>query len=197
MCEPRHIAATRGDDRLFELAMGNENDRITRELAHNLSEVTERLDTITAQLYQKAQTYNNAVVVIGYASFFAIWAFSRIYLPETTSIHVALAMGLSIFLFVIFVVIDMSYHTFVVMKANAKLRHKYEATTLEGLIAESKAHKAMTDDFSQSVMRGGLVMLVAWPFFFFPSLLSGVYAALLLLYNFAAHLLEWLPYWPK
>lgn len=177
--------------------MGNEKDRITRGLAHNLGEVTERLDTITAQLYQKAQTYNNAVVVIGYASFFAIWAFSRRHLPETTSIHVALAMGLSIFLFVIFVVIDMTCQTFVVMKANAKLRHRYEATTLEGLLAESKAHKAKTDDFSRSVMRGGLAMLVTWPFFFVPSLLAGVYAALLLLYNFAAHLLEWLPYWPK
>ena len=177
--------------------MGNENDRITRELAQNLGDVTEKLDTITAQLYQKAQTYNNAVIGVGYASFFAIWAFSRSYLPETTSIHVALAMGLSIFLFVIFVVIDMSYQTTIVMRANAKLRYKYEATTLEGLIDESRAQKAKSDQFSQSLMRGNLAMLAVWPFFFVPSLLTGVYAALLLFYNFAAHLVEWLPYWPK
>ena len=126
--------------------MSDVQDKITKDLANNLGEVVERLDTTVAQLFQKSQAYCTAVMTVGYASFFAIWAFSKTYLPETTTIHVALAMGLSILLFVAFVIIDMFFQTVLLLKANANLRHKYEATTLEGLLAESTLHKVKTEE---------------------------------------------------
>jgi hypothetical protein len=97
---------------------------------------------------------------------------------------------------VVYAVVNRLYITFVVVTANAKLRHAYKATTLDGLLAESAAHKEKALEFEQSLKRSGLALLVTWPFFLVPALLSALYAAMLLLYNFVAHQITGLPSWP-
>ena len=174
-----------------------QHDQTLRYLTANLSTVTERLDNTTANLFQQGQAYNNAVITIGYAGFFGIWAFTKEYLPENAVIQIAIAMGASILLFVLYTVANTLYITFAIVKANSKLRHVYTATTLEGLIKQSDEHKKKAVAFEKEIHRSALGMLIAWPFFFLPSLFAALWAAFLLFYNFLAHQISWLNYWPQ
>jgi hypothetical protein len=181
----------------LEVAMDRSQvDELQAKLAANYSRMQAMLDEQTRAIFDRTRDYNNTVVTIGYASFFAIWAFTRDQLPASVSLHVALCMGLSIFLFVIFVVIDMLFLTFVTVQFSRKLRHKFDFRTLDEAVQQSEAHATNAEQFQKQVRVASLSILVVWPFFFLPSLGLGVYAALLLMYNFLALQTQALPLWP-
>ncbi|QIM50046.1 hypothetical protein G9Q38_13125 [Pusillimonas sp. DMV24BSW_D] len=58
------------------------------------------LERILSSSYEKATAYNNAVIVAGYASFFAIWAATKPALTQWISITSALLMVVSATIFV-------------------------------------------------------------------------------------------------
>lgn len=169
---------------------------IQAELAANYSKMQAAIDEQTRTIFDRTRDYTNTVVTVGYAGFFGIWAFTRNDLPVTVSLHVALAMGFSIFLFVIFVIIDMLFLTYVTWKFYSKVRYNFTFATLEEAVKQSEEHKNRALEFQKEVRRAAIGVLAIWPFFFVPSLACGLYAALILMYNLFASLTGAVPFWP-
>ena len=171
-------------------------NKIQSKLAENYSIMQAQIDEQTRNIFDRTRDYNNTVVTIGYAGFFAIWAFTRDVLPTSVTIHVALAMGVSILLFVIFVVIDMLFLTYVTLKFHSNIRYNFNFSTIEEAFTQSEEHKSRAIEFQKEVRRATIGIVSVWPFFFLPSLACGLYAALVLMYNFIASLTEAVAYWP-
>ncbi|WP_316975726.1 hypothetical protein [Shumkonia mesophila] len=173
-----------------------EIDAILKSVVDDYVRIQRIVDDQTVIIFDKSRSYINAVVTVGYASFFAIWGFTKDSIPEKVSTHVAIAMGISILLFVLFVVVDMLFITYVTVKFNNNVRFNINFKTVSEAIAHSQEYGNKVDIFQRDIKRASLSIIIIWPFFFVPSLLSGLYASILLLYNFLAKLVVCLPYWP-
>ena len=53
-------------------------------------------------LYEKAATYTNLILVVGYAGFFGLWSLTRLYLSKPQALLAASLMLLSLAIFVFF-----------------------------------------------------------------------------------------------
>jgi hypothetical protein len=167
-------------------------------IVENLARAQATNEAMTAGFMDQARSYHNTVVTIAYAGFFGIWAFTRDVLPPTASVTVAALMGGSIVFYVLFEIINMLFLQFAMIKiTRAVMAATTIPKTLDALVAYSAAHAARAEAYKKSVGRAGLSLVVAWPFFFLPSLLLGFSAALLLLWNFLAYLLPaHIQFWP-
>jgi hypothetical protein len=64
------------------------------------NEIEERLLSLHSQLFDKAASYNSAIITLGYAGFFAIWSFVSTSLNPWDSKVVATLLGFSLLLFI-------------------------------------------------------------------------------------------------
>ncbi len=62
---------------------------------------------LNARIYEKAASHNNVMMLAGYAGIFAIWGFVKDFLSKGASLWVAILLGISLVLFVIFELISM------------------------------------------------------------------------------------------
>lgn len=173
-----------------------DNEELIKRLTENYRTAQVVIDDQARQLFDRTREYNNSVVTIGYASFFAIWAFTKDKMPNEVSYHIAFYMGISILLFILFVVIDMLFQTYVVVSFFSKMRLNTDFKSLDQIIEHSEQHAASAADYQKGLKRAGLGIVIVWPFFFLPSLFLGFYASLVMLYNFFALELGGLPTWP-
>lgn len=71
-------------------------------------EIVDTQIKILGALYDKAISYTNLIIVAGYASFFAMWSFTKEYLSPRQALWAALLMSISIVTFVFFEIIKMT-----------------------------------------------------------------------------------------
>ncbi len=71
-------------------------------------EIVDTQIKILGALYDKSISYTNLIIVAGYASFFAIWSFTKEYLSPRQVLWAALLMSVSIVTFVFFEIIKMT-----------------------------------------------------------------------------------------
>lgn len=67
----------------------------------------EKLQKNQASLFEKAQSYNNFVLTLGYAGVFTIWSFTRDQLDPWDAALIAVMAGASLALFVIWTIVQM------------------------------------------------------------------------------------------
>ncbi|MBW4707124.1 hypothetical protein KX928_04925 [Roseobacter sp. YSTF-M11] len=89
---------------LQELVKSNEANA-KRLQALELEKQHDQLIDIQSKLFDKVATYNNVVVTLGYAGFFAIWNYVSTDLGVADTRLVAIMLGCSLFLFVGWVVV--------------------------------------------------------------------------------------------
>lgn len=90
------------------------------EKLHN--EIDKRLMSNDAVLFDKAQTYMNFVVTLGYAGFFAIWNFVRGFMEPWDMKLVAVMLGLSLLVFILWTLIAMVVSARAVTRVGAAIR---------------------------------------------------------------------------
>lgn len=166
------------------------------EILRNLAKSQEVTDLAVASMYDAAKAYHTTVLTIGYAGFFAIWAFSREYLPQKISFLVGASIGISIVFYVVFEIFQMLYLMLIIVRARQFLVPKRLPGSLADILEFSESHKINAELFQNTLKKSGLFLIFVWPFFFIPSLFSGFGGGLLLLYNFFAHIFGW-DYWPS
>jgi|tagenome__1003787_1003787.scaffolds.fasta_scaffold20901696_1 hypothetical protein len=69
---------------------------------HDLIKLQDYAIKTYASIYGEAKAYANVILTASYASFFAIWSFTKAYLPEKVMILIALLMCMSALIFVVF-----------------------------------------------------------------------------------------------
>jgi hypothetical protein len=70
------------------------------------SDLDERLLMFQTHATDKATAYNNAVLTLGYAGFFTVWTLLKENLTPTDSLLVGLLLGFSLFVFVVWTVLN-------------------------------------------------------------------------------------------
>jgi len=73
---------------------------IAREQERLSKEFIDRAVQVQSQLFDKAATYNNIVVTLGYAGFFAIWNFIKRDIHVWDNLLVAGLLGMSLLIFI-------------------------------------------------------------------------------------------------
>lgn len=183
--------------RIGEPVSGQILHQLPQQIVEDLAKARQASEVASASLYEQARSYHNTVISIAYASFFAIWVFSRSYLPPKATVAIALLMGISIILYVFFEILNMLFLQFATVKAMKAARIPRVANTLEELFDDAAEQRTRAERNLHAIQKSGLALLGAWPFFFVPSVLTGFGAGLLLLWNFLAFLLPTqLNYWP-
>ncbi len=71
-----------------------------RFLEEREDDLQNRILEFQSKSFDKIQSYNNFIVTLGYAGFFAIWSFTNSSLAEVDRILIALLLGFSIIIFI-------------------------------------------------------------------------------------------------
>lgn len=140
---------------------------------------------ITIKVFERSASYNNVILVAGYAGAFTIWSFTRPQLTDKANIAVALSLLVSLSAFIVFEVVKMAMTGRLIKK---KLKVFQSAITIEGRM------KALKD-----IEESNASVLAAfhgyWAVTMFITVVSAGIALGLLAYNFVA-VLAGLPRWP-
>lgn len=70
-----------------------------------------RQKEVATALFDKGSTYTTIVVVAGYAAFFGIWDKVAEFLTSQNNLHIAIAIGASVLLFIVFEVFKMALYS--------------------------------------------------------------------------------------
>ena len=134
-------------------------------------QLVDLLVRVQSQLFDKAATYNNIVVSLGYAGFIAMWTWARGFLHSTDATIVALLLGTSLFLFVLFNVVTM----FMISRQNIGLA-KVLSTGKPPLFMLAEAQT-----FEAALRKSTLAYYGAWYIFFLVSSMIGFLSGAMLL----------------
>lgn len=125
-----------------------------------------------AALYDKAATYNNITITLGYAGFFTIWSRVADQLGPTENAFVGLTLGVSLLLF-----IGWTLAGSVLLTMNFRRYAIIVNQEFDSFDDELDAHKQAED----KVKRAALRMQRFWPFTFGATVIFALLPALLLL----------------
>lgn len=142
------------------------------EAAQHREKYDQRLLANQSWLYDKAQAYNNFIVTLGYAGMFGIWSFVRDVMDPWDMKLIAVLLGSSLVLFMIWTVAQSIW----IMRATVQLS-----------IVLSKPHETMEEHLEAIAaqeavnMRKAIWQARIWPWFFVPTVLLGFGSAFCLL----------------
>ncbi len=140
---------------------------------------------INSKMFDKAQAYTNVIIIAGYAGAFTIWTYLKLNFPLRANVTVALALGISLTLFVSFEIFGM------VMRARSMLRIRRvisDHLTPEQFFANLKiARESETAEWRWIMPMWAVVLAL--------SVSSALFAIGVLFYNAFAILVGW-PLWP-
>lgn len=98
--------------------------------------VLEPFEHLIGVLYDRAHAYTNAIILAGYAAFFAIWSFTRDMVPDRPELLAALLMTISCAVFVGWELLQMISRTWTLLKVTAAFgRSSRDAEALQRLAA--------------------------------------------------------------
>jgi hypothetical protein len=149
--------------------------------------VREAMIEIVTRTFDRASAYTNLIMLGGYAGAFAIWSFTREYLPKTATILVALLLGVSLCTFILFEVFKMFFSTKTFMRQRELLVHQLPP---QQFLQELSQFRTSADTL---VLK---VVMPIWRVAMVISVGTALGAIAILFYNFLAILIGW-PLWPK
>lgn len=142
-----------------------------------------KLVELNARIYEKAASHNNVMMLAGYAGIFAIWGFVKDFLSKNSSLWIAILLGISLSLFVLFELISMYMRSRPALKF-AKLP-----------ISNADEYLAALPAFQSDMNKQVLAAVFVWRLLFYPTVLAGFAAAILLMLNVIWRLADY-PSWP-
>ncbi|QBK30549.1 hypothetical protein [Roseitalea porphyridii] len=161
-----------------------------------LQHCQDSIDATSAKIFENARNYYTLLTSVGYAGFFAVWAFSRSYLPENAQIATGLLIAISILTFITYEIFQIVYLQYAAAQHVKKLANRDIPTDFSRIHEYIDQTKMMTLAYQRNVRTASIGLISVWLIFFPVSLLSGFSAGIILIYNFSAHLLGW-SYFPS
>ncbi|MCW9043271.1 MAG: hypothetical protein OQK05_07995 [Pseudopelagicola sp.] len=113
-----------------------------------------------AALFDKAATYNNVVVTLGYAGFFSVWSLVSQELSRTENAFVGLTLGFSLLVFIAWTLTNSTLLT-----VNFRRYAVIEGTEFSTFEEALDAHKSAEDKTKRAVLR----LQRFWPYVFVSS----------------------------
>lgn len=141
--------------------------------------VKELLLEVQSAAYGHATSYTTIVVFGGYASLFTIWTYTKDYLSKETTYRVAIMLGSSVLLFVLFEIFKMVIVSYEMMKVRALLVNQFPPAVL---LAKRAALARNSKLFVQRIV------VPTWIIVLIVTIITGFGAAFLLLGAFASYL---------
>lgn len=137
---------------------------------------------ILTAAYDKAMAYTNLVIVAGYASLFGLWHLTKEQLSRNQILSAALLLLVSIIIFVLFEVYKAYYTSTALLGYSQIVNSPENQDSLGKLVSEIERYK-LADQ------RRGIRFGKSWLVVFIVTTLTGLGAALILLYAFLRALL--------
>ncbi len=137
---------------------------------------------LSSMIFDKATTYNNAMITLGYAGFFAIWNFVNDSIPELDRLCAGVLLGISLLIFIAWVLFSGVSITLYTRRMSVEIIKSYETIEekLSGLMEAEARERA----------RAGKTYVI-WPYVFIASSFTGVAAGILLLNAMLVGVTEW------
>lgn len=169
----RDISEERIVRRILESRIAYDYYSVQSEIWKDRSEkALERAVSAQALLFDKAASYNNVVLTLGYAGFFAIWNIVSNQLKPAENAVIGLSLGISLGIFI-------SWTILISVLLTLKVRRYavIAGTEFNTLSDEIEAHKQAEDKAKRASFR----LQRFWPFVFFDTVLTSLFPGLLLL----------------
>lgn len=159
-----------------------ELERLAAEAQEREAEkVRDRLIALSSETYGHAAAYDNAVVVAGYAAFFALWSGVSNDITPMARLMTVVLMGTSLVLYVSWHMIQMLTRQYWDRALAATFAHVRNPMTFDELYLKVDQERGIA---LQRTLR-------FWPYIFVPSLAFGLAGAVTLTYNALAVVLGW------
>ena len=169
----RDISDERFMRRMLEARIAYDYYSVQSEIAKDRAEkALEWAVSAQASLFDKASSYNNVVLTLGYAGFFAIWNTVSEHLEPVENALVGLSLGTSLVTFIGWTILNSFLLT-----VNVRRYAVIVGTKFETFSDELEAHKQAED----KVKRANLRIQRFWPFVFLVTVITGFVPILLLL----------------
>ncbi len=139
------------------------------------NEILEAQERLLTASYDKASSYSQVVLGIGYVSIFAAWGFTKEFLTRGEVLWSALLACISIVFFVLFDVITMFMASKAILGLSSALKNP------ETFLQTLESHKKKEEKWSRSY---AVAWIVCWPI----SFSTGIASAGVLLWAFVVHL---------
>lgn len=149
------------------------------------ADMKQRMDDLikaNMQFFERGQAYSTAIMVAGYAGVFGLLAYSKDQLSHKAVDVISLSLAFSILLYIGWEIFGM-------------LLRSCAANRFQKLISESpNRFFELLPQYDEVSRRVAGKVTVAWHIVLWPTILTGFFAGLLLIYNLLAHLIgfaEW------
>lgn len=143
--------------------------------------IRDRLIQHASDTYGYAATYDNAVVIAGYAAFFALWAGAASDIERFARLATVAIMGISLILYICW--------QFLQMLTRQRFEHKRA-----GIFDHAADPARFNTEWIENEQAHGIAQMQVmrfWPFFFLPSAVLGLLAGIILAYNALAAAFGW------
>jgi hypothetical protein len=159
-----------------------EFDRLEQEAkVRDAEKVRERFITFSSDSYGHAAAYDNAVIIAGYAAFFALWSGVATDITPLARLVTVVLMCASLMLYISWHMIQMLTRQRYDRARAATFAHRDDPKTFDALWQQVEQERGIA---LQRTLR-------FWPFIFLPSLAFGFASAVTLTYNALAVILGW------
>lgn len=143
--------------------------------------IRDRLIQQASDTFGYAATYDNAVVIAGYAAFFALWAGTAADINQFARLSTVGIMGVSLMLYISWQFLQML----------TRQRYEHKRAAIFNHAADPARFNAdwLENEKSHGIAQMRVMRL--WPFFFLPSVVLGLLAGVILAYNSLAAAFGW------
>ena len=138
---------------------------------------------------EQSRTYHTVVMGLAYGGFFAIWSAAKSITGENRLLAFSgAAMLISVSTFVLFTILNMYVLAKMTVK-NARIAQSYDRipTSPGDLLDTAKKIAKLREATNADIRSAAARVAILWPWFFYPSLISGMSAMLVLLYAYVRH----------
>jgi hypothetical protein len=143
--------------------------------------VRDRIITLNSQVFGAAATYDQVIVLAGYAAFFALWSGVAKDVSHTLRLAAVALMGISLMLYI----------AWTVMQMITRQRYEYERAALFAFAQDAPRFNQAWVETDARAGSAQMKLLRWWPWIFVPSLALGVIAGAVLTYSALAGLFSW------
>ncbi|MGO9380027.1 MAG: hypothetical protein ACLP29_15960 [Dissulfurispiraceae bacterium] len=140
-------------------------------------ELIQKNKEIITTSYEQARSHANIIIMGGYAGLFAIWNFTKSDLELWQSMSVGLLALISVLIFVLFELYSIWFR-------------QNQTSKLLSQLEEAEKLDKFTVDYKKQEIKRVKKFIKVWLYFFFSALGTGLLAALILAYSFAAKLIS-------
>lgn len=125
---------------------------------------------LNADIFEKAAAYDSAIMIGGFAAFFALWSGVAEHLGKTIVLVSGVLMMVSVLLYVIWHIYRMLVHQ--------RAQRRYAAIVEANL--QPAAFEAQWEAARVIAKRESVILLSHWPFIYWPCVATGIGAAAVL-----------------